>query len=208
MSRRELKSLLAGSKKAPTKKSRLRGSNRDRTMSDETQVQSESVEELRAQLVSRRQEVEAKDVELDRLRAEVVQVKNDAEAEVLCLQKQVDEARTLAELDRFRAMESLREEHQRALRREQAQVDLERERAREHLRVLNDLFAVEKANLESKVEELSQRVKTLTAARGPGGVASGTEGVATASTGTEAGGSDVSADTGGSGVSTDTGGVV
>ena len=199
MSRRELKSLLTGLKDVPTRKSRLRGSNRDRTMSEGTQVVSGAeVAELRAKLATRRQKVEDKDVELDRLRSEVSQIKADTEVEVLQLQKQLEEARTLAELDRFRAMEGLREEHQRALRREQAQVDLERERAREQLRALSESFAVEKADLEKKVEELSQRVKALTASRGPVGVASSVASVAAAI-------GDVSTETDGSGVSVSTG---
>jgi len=65
MSKRELKSLLAGSSDVPTRKSRLRGSNRDLTMNEGTQVEAETgLEELRSELVSRRREAEAKDMEL------------------------------------------------------------------------------------------------------------------------------------------------
>ena len=43
MSKRELKSLLAGSSDGPTRKSRLRGSNRDLTMTEGTQVEADWV---------------------------------------------------------------------------------------------------------------------------------------------------------------------
>jgi len=151
-------------------------------MNEGTQVEAETgLEELRSELVSRRREAEAKDMELDRLRSEISQIKAEAEAEATHLRKLMEEAETMAELERFRAMEHLRQEHQRALLREQAQVDLERERSGEQLRTLTDLFAAEKADLAKKVEELSQMVKALITARGAGGVVSATGDVATTS---------------------------
>ena len=156
------------------------------------------MEELQSELVSRRQEAEAKDVELDHLRSEISQIKAEAEAEATHLRKLMEEAETVAELERFRAMERLWREHQRARLRNHAQVDLERERSSEQLHTLTD-FAAEKADLAKKVEELSQMVKALITARGAGGVASATGDVATASTI----GSRVSSDTEGSSVSMD-----
>ena len=66
-------------------------------------------------------------MELDHLRSEISQIKAEAEAEATHLRKLMEEAETVAELERFRAMERLWREHQRARLRNHAQVDLERE---------------------------------------------------------------------------------
>jgi len=50
-------------------------------------------------------------------------------------------------------VDKLRDEHQEALKREQAQVDLERERVRS----LTETFAVEKASMENTIEELRKK---------------------------------------------------
>ena len=102
------------------------------------------MEELQSELVSWRQEAEAKDVELDHLRSEISQIKAEAEVEATHLRKLMEEAETVAELERFR--ERLWREYQRARLRNHAQVDLERERSSEQLHTLTD-FAAEKADL-------------------------------------------------------------
>ncbi len=85
------------------------------------------VPQLQDKLSGLRQETQAKDAELDCLRGEVSTTQANTDAEVERLQKQLEKARVLAEQDKLRALVTLQEEHQRALRREQAQVDLERE---------------------------------------------------------------------------------
>lgn len=82
MSKRELKTLLTGSKDVPTRKSRLHRSNQGLTMNEGTQVEAETgLEELRSELTSQWWETEAKDVELDCLKSELSQIKAEDEVE-------------------------------------------------------------------------------------------------------------------------------
>ena len=93
---------------------------------------------------------------------ELLQVKAKAEVDFEEWQQKVSEVRMEAELVRLRALESLREEHSVALRREQTLVDLEREHVREQVAALTASFAVEKSELEKTVQELSSEVRKLT----------------------------------------------
>ena len=69
-------------------------------------------------------------------------------------------SRMLAELNCLRAIEKVREEHQVALR-EQATVDRERVRAEEQVKILTASFDKQKAELECRIRELTDRVSTL-----------------------------------------------
>ena len=120
------------------------------------------VEELKAELVCLQEEVAAKDMQLNQVEDELLQVKAKAEVDFEEWQQKVSEVRMEAELVRLRALESLREEHSVALRREQTLVDLEREHVREQVAALTASFAVEKSELEKTVQELSSEVRKLT----------------------------------------------
>ena len=120
------------------------------------------VEELKAELVCLQEEVAAKDMQLNQVEDELLQVKAKAEVNFEEWQQKVSEVRMEAELVRLRALESLREEHSVALRREQTLVDLEREHVREQVAALTASFAVEKSELEKTVQELSSEVRKLT----------------------------------------------
>jgi len=99
---------------------------------------------------------------IEELRAENSELKRQAEdrqndlqhemEEVNRLQQKLDESSIRAELERLRALESLREEHQLALRREQELADYERSRANrldEEKSILVEKLAALKANLST-----------------------------------------------------------
>ena len=162
MSKRELKSLLATSSQvsppSSCKRRTFRGaaqfssSKQPAVIETQTNEFEAQVQTLREKLISKESECKNK----------LLQVQTEAETSAEQSRKQLEEARMLAELNQFRAMEKVREEHQLALLREQALVDCERERFEERVLSLTTSFAKERAELEFKVKELEERVKALT----------------------------------------------
>ena len=168
--RRELKSSTGSAVQVSLERGRiLRSGNSINKSSSELSCEQEAkldmeaqVEELKAELVCLQEEVAAKDMQLNQVEDELLQVKAKAEVDFEEWQQKVSEVRMEAELVRLRALESLREEHSVALRREQTLVDLEREHVREQVAALTASFAVEKSELEKTVQELSSEVRKLT----------------------------------------------
>ena len=166
--RRELKSSTGSAVQVSLERGRILRSGNSINVSElsceqEAKLAMEAqVEELKAELVCLQEEVAAKDMQLNQVEDELLQVKAKAEVDFEEWQQKVSEVRMEAELVRLRALESLREEHSVALRREQTLVDLEREHVREQVAALTASFAVEKSELEKTVQELSSEVRKLT----------------------------------------------
>ena len=166
--RRELKSSTGSAVQVSLERGRILCSGNSINVSElsceqEAKLDMEAqVEELKAELVCLQEEVAAKDMQSNQVEDELLQVKAKAEVDFEEWQQKVSEVRMEAELVRLRALESLREEHSVALRREQTLVDLEREHVREQVAALTASFAVEKSELEKTVQELSSEVRKLT----------------------------------------------
>jgi len=140
MSRRELKALQESQRTPPENRSRLRSGScatMDKdcekeelgalTADEQEKEQLETlVAELRTENAELIEESDRKDSQLSDLRAQVTETL----ATIKRLERQLEESRLTAELERLRVVDKLRDEHQEALKREQAQVDLERERVR------------------------------------------------------------------------------
>jgi len=126
-------------------------------MSEEQQELLSLIEQLRienSELKRRNSELEEETgARLNQKRLEVEQATADADR----LRQQLEDSQTLAELERLRAVESLRQEHQRALRREQDLADYERDRVRD--------LTEANVKLEEKVRALTVELEsTLVAA--------------------------------------------
>lgn len=122
--------------------------------------ETEQLEALVAQLRTENTELTRVSTEKDNQLSDLHSDLQESRASTERLQKQLDDSQLVAELEHLRAVDKLREEHQLALRREQALVDSEKERVKS----LISSFAAEKAALEEKVRELTRKVESLTAA--------------------------------------------
>ena len=76
------------------------------------------------------------------------------------LEQELRSAALQAELDRHRALDTLRAEHQKALEREQQLVDEEKKRAHDWIADLKAGFESETLNLRDKVSQLEKKLKT------------------------------------------------
>ena len=157
MSQRELKALRDGEQPLLSS-SRLRSGKT--AMGEEQSELERLIEELRAEnsglkekSVEITQQLEDQQDELEQLRRE----RDEASTEADRYYQQVEDGKTAAELERLRVLESLRVEHQRALRREQDLADSERERARG--------LVEERAILEKRVCVLSRELEALRASQ-------------------------------------------
>ena len=133
MSSRELKSLqeLSGTQDVVARKSLRSGLIRDPTMDQQLEAR---LAHLEAELSQARRSLEQKDVEMDRLRSQVEQATREAdklqrEAEQRSqaleerLARETESSMLRAEVEKFRALEELRGEHQRAMERERKVMD-------------------------------------------------------------------------------------
>ena len=76
------------------------------------------------------------------------------------LEQELRSAALQVELDRHRALDALRAEHQKALEREQQLVDEEKKHARDWIADLKSGFELETLNLRDKVSQLEKKLKT------------------------------------------------
>lgn len=183
MSRRELKFLLAASNQlSPPKTSQrriLRGEASTHLSGEmdsvQQQVQGEEsssgepqvdlrarVSELQVLVDFMREEASRKDEMLDRAENKLLHVKAEAEAELQCLREELKEVKLVAELDRLRALENMRQENLVVLKREQSLAYLERERFEEKFQALTAAFEIEKKEFEQRVKELNEQIRKLT----------------------------------------------
>ena len=148
MSRRELRSLTSDSGHVVFV-ARLRGNQREAMNSNEEQLLAE-VDRLTEELAATRQEADLRLGEVQKLSSsleETLKTKEEAEKQVAGLERRLKEVELYSELERLRSLENLRMEHQKALEREQRQVDYEREQTR----ILTQAFEQEKAELQKKL---------------------------------------------------------
>ena len=109
----------------------------------------DEVSGLREQLCQVMAEAKATKLELERVIKVTTDTQCKAEEEIASLCKQLEDTELHAE-----AVEQLPVEHWEAIKREQAQVDSERERGQEQSKLLKDAFAMEKAALQEELEKL------------------------------------------------------
>ena len=176
MSRRELKALCE-SQHSPLRESRLRSA----AMESQYDNEKEQLEALVAELKERvgvfqekesrlrsaaamesqhnneKEQLEALVAGLREEREELTEVFEEKESQFL---KELEEYKVTAELERLRVVDRLREEHHEALKREQAQVDLEKEKVKS----LHETFATERAAMKVMIENLTLQVQNLKAA--------------------------------------------
>ena len=163
MSRRELKALCESQRSQPKQLSRLR-SGSSTTMDTEHEnvmleasVAGESEKErLEALVAEERREKEKLEALVAELRTENAELIADnsqitkLQETIELLKQQLEGNRLSAELERLRVVDKLREDHQKALQREQAQVDFERERVGS----LTQSFGEEKAAMQATIARL------------------------------------------------------
>ena len=168
MSNRELKSLLAG---RPTPNTQAKRSSRSGRLTDEmTDSPEEELTQLRADLATAREEVQAKDHELSELRQEALEATSRVGAtkeelrqlslRVETLQKELENSRLVAEVDRLKSLERLREEHAEALARQKEELNYERRRAEEWMQDLKQSFQVDKERLKERIDSLEGSLTT------------------------------------------------
>ena len=178
MSRRELKALCE-SQHSPLRESRLRSA----AMESQHDNEKEQLEALVAELKERvgvfqekesrlrsaaamesqhnneKEQLEALVAGLREEREELTEVFEEKESQFL---KELEEYKVTAELERLRVVDRLREEHHEALKREQAQVDLEKEKVKS----LHETFATKRA--ARQMTAITQPItKTPIATHGP-----------------------------------------
>ena len=156
-------------------KERLR---RDQTVGTmETEDTQEEIQDLKSQLATSKEEAESQYLTILQLKAEAEEttrthqeqldatthVKELAEERVNRLEKQLEESSMRSELELLRALENLRAENCEAIRREQREVDRERQQAQERIQALTDSFQLEKTDLLRQLERLNFELKTLQA---------------------------------------------
>ena len=168
MSNRELKSLLAG---RPTPNTQAKRSSRSGRLTDEmTDSPEEELTQLRTDLATAREEVQAKDHELSELRQEALEATSRVGAtkeelrqlslRVETLQKELENSRLVAEVDRLKSLERLREEHAEALARQKEELNYERRRAEEWMQDLKQSFQVDKERLQERIDSLEGSLTT------------------------------------------------
>ena len=152
---------------------RLRNTESVGTMAEEG-LQTE-VERLRQELAATKDESEK---QLQQLQAEIVEMEETARThrvqveeairarglaaeQVDKLGRQLDETEMRAELNQLRALEQLRMEHREAIRREQNEVDRERQQAQERVQTLTDAFNLEKCGLQRQLEVVTTELQSL-----------------------------------------------
>lgn len=165
MSKRELEALLKDQEGLNLTSGSRSGRSRKIAMAEEAQLETE-VARLKEELAAARLEVDKSKEENTRLQGEVARITAECEKELSQLDKHREEARMMAELEGLRAREKLRQEHQEVLKREQKQVDLERERAQNQVRVLTAEFTSKRAELEKRISDLEAELKSGSVARG------------------------------------------
>ena len=103
-----------------------------------------------------------KDEEIQQLRDEADEARATLELEQkrsANLEQELESAALEAELDKHRALDALRAEHQRALEREQKLVEEEKKRAHDWITDLKSGFELEKQSLQDKVSQLEEKLK-------------------------------------------------
>ena len=171
MSNRELKSLreLSGTRDVVARKSLRSGLIRDSTMDQQLEAR---LAHLEAELSQAKRSFEQKDVEMERLRSQVEQatreadeVQREAEQRSQALEEQLaretESSRLRAEVEKFRALEELRGEHQRAMERERKVMDDWMQDVKERFRVEQQRFeehisALEATRLSTPARALPQ----------------------------------------------------
>ena len=159
MSHRELRSLqeLSGTRNVVANKSLRSGLVRGSTM-DANQHLEDRLAELEAELSQARHSLVQKDAELDRLRGQVEEatlaaneVQCEAEQRSQALEERLaaeaESTRLRAEVEKLRALEGLREEHQRTMERERKLMD-------DWMQDVKERFRVEKQHLEERISAL------------------------------------------------------
>ena len=157
MSNRELKSLqeLSGNQDVVARKSLRSGLFRDSTMDQQLEAR---LTHLEAELSQAKRSLEQKDVEMERLRSQVEQatreadeVQREAEQRSQALEEQLaretESSRLRAEVEKFRALEELRGEHQRAMERERKVMD-------DWMQDVKERFRVEQQRFEERISAL------------------------------------------------------
>ena len=96
---------------------------------------------MESQHDNEKEQLEALVAGLREEREELTEVFEEKESQFL---KELEEYKVTAELERLRVVDRLREEHHEALKREQAQVDLEKEKVKS----LHETFATERAAMK------------------------------------------------------------
>ena len=159
MSNRELKSLqeLSGTRDVVARKSLRSGLVRGATMDADPQLE-ERLAQLEAELSQARHSLAQKDFELDRLRGQVEEAtlaadgaQRETERRTQALEERLateaESSRLRAELEKLRALEDLRDDHQRTLERERKLMD-------DWMQDVKERFRVEKQHLEERISTL------------------------------------------------------
>ena len=157
MSRRALKSLRSEST------ARTTGTRSGKVRDVATEMSEQSVDDLEKELVEARRSIEAKDEEVRDLRSQLEEAESKAEGaqqeaqekELACrtLEQQLETERLQAEVKLLRALESLRDEHQKAIQREKDAMDEERKRMAEWIRDVKDGWEQDKRRWETTLAE-------------------------------------------------------
>ena len=166
MSGRDLRALSAD-ELAPGANSRTLRTTRSRSIMEATQLK-ERLAKLEAELTDARAKIVEKDNELEQARVATSEAQARLEGQRRHadeLERELERCRLRSKLEKHNALDVLREEHKRALEREQRQVDEERRRVDCWIADLKRGFELEKQQLEQKVAELEHEV--LKEPRGP-----------------------------------------
>ena len=131
-------------------------------MSTEAERLKRRLEELEKALTQLKTE---KDEETQQLRNEAEEARANLELELeqkrsASLEQELRSAALQAELDRHRALDALRAEHQRALEREQKLVEEEKKRAHDWITDLKSGFELEKRSFQEKISQFEEKLKT------------------------------------------------
>ena len=129
-------------------------------MSTEAERLKRRLEELERALTQLKTE---KDEETQQLRNEAEEARANLELEQkrsASLEQELKSAALQAELDRHRALDALRAEHQIALEREQKLVEEEKKRARDWITDLKSGFELEKRSFQEKISQFEEKLKT------------------------------------------------
>ena len=129
-------------------------------MSTEAERLKRRLEELEKALTQLKTE---KDEETQQLRNEAEEARANLELEQkrsASLEQELRSAALQAELDRHRALDTLRAEHQRTLEREQKLVEEEKKRAHDWITDLKSGFELEKRSFQEKISQFEEKLKT------------------------------------------------